>query len=131
MQMVRELPAGLPSRHNPPIFSGEAQTWIAASPEEVYALISDLRRMGEFSPECFRVEWLHGATTPAVGVQARGWNRFIGMTWARSVVILVADTGREFTFQTMPEGWFYQDSTIWTYRFEPQNNGTLVTESYK
>lgn len=130
MQGERALPSSLPARTRPPIFQGEASVWIDAPPADVYALVSDLVRMGEFSPECFRVEWLDGATGPAVGVQARGWNRFWGVTWVRCVVILVAAPGQEFTFQTMPEGAFYQDSTIWSYRFAPEHGGTRLTESY-
>ena len=33
-----------------PLYQGEAQIWIDASPEEVYALVSDITRMGEYSP---------------------------------------------------------------------------------
>ena len=130
MNPTHPLPAHLPAHNGQPIYSGQAQVWIAAAPETVYALVSDLTRMGEFSPECFRVEWLEGAAAPAIGVQARGWNRFLGITWARNVVILAAQPGVEFTFQTIPERPFYQDSTIWRYRFAPQDGGTLLTESY-
>lgn len=130
MEKARKIPKGLPDRNLPPIYQGEVSVWIDAPPKDVYAIVSDLSRMGEFSPECFRVEWLGGAKGPAVGVQARGWNRFWGVTWARSVVILTAQPGKDFTFQTIPEGAFYQDSTIWSYRFAPEANGTRLTESY-
>jgi hypothetical protein len=130
MKVEHSLPPDLPARTRAPIFAGEASVWIDAPPLEVYALVSDLKRMGEFSPECFRVEWLEGATGPEVGVQARGWNRFWGVTWARRVVCLTTEPGQEFTFQTIPEGIFYQDSTIWSYRFDAQDGGTRLTESY-
>src|SRR5436309_1985613 len=38
---------------------------IDAPAERVYDLVADLSRMGEWSPECRRVEWLDGATSPA------------------------------------------------------------------
>ena len=48
---------------------------IAASPEAVFAAISDVTRMGEWSPECHACEWGDGATAPAVGVTFTGHNR--------------------------------------------------------
>jgi len=35
---------------------GEQTIEISATPERVYGVISDLTRMGEFSPECHSVE---------------------------------------------------------------------------
>ena len=40
---------------------------IAATPEVVWALVSDLPRMGDWSPENDGGEWVKGATGPAVG----------------------------------------------------------------
>jgi hypothetical protein len=45
---------------------------MAASPEKVWALVSDVTRIGEFSPETFEAQWLDGATGPAVGAKFRG-----------------------------------------------------------
>ncbi|HRW36457.1 MAG TPA: SRPBCC family protein, partial [Aquihabitans sp.] len=43
-----------------------------ASPADVWALVADVTRIGEFSPETFEAEWLDGATEPAVGARFRG-----------------------------------------------------------
>lgn len=40
---------------------------VAASPERIYELVADMPRMGEWSPECQRVEWTDGAVAPAAG----------------------------------------------------------------
>ena len=37
---------------------------IDAEPTRVWELISDITRMGEYSPEVFEAEWLDGATVP-------------------------------------------------------------------
>ncbi|MEM9748776.1 MAG: SRPBCC family protein, partial [Actinomycetota bacterium] len=42
---------------------------IDAAVEDVWALVSDVTRIGEFSPETFEAEWLDGATGPAEGVR--------------------------------------------------------------
>ena len=51
------------------------QIVINADPERIYGLISDLPRMGEWSPECERVEWTGGSSTAAVGARFTGYNR--------------------------------------------------------
>jgi uncharacterized protein YndB with AHSA1/START domain len=104
---------------------------IDATPERVYALVSDLTRMGEWSPECQRVEWLDGSTGPNEGARFVGHNKGGPggvMKWSRRGRVLAADPGREFAFVTEEGG---RESTEWRYRFEPAGSGTRVTESYR
>ena len=54
---------------------GEASVRVAAAPEKVYELVSDVTRMGEWSPETTSAEWIDGATGPAVGARFKGRNR--------------------------------------------------------
>jgi uncharacterized protein YndB with AHSA1/START domain len=42
---------------------------IAASPDALWKMVSDVTRMGEWSPENTGGEWLKGATGPAVGAK--------------------------------------------------------------
>jgi hypothetical protein len=107
---------------------GEQTIEIAAAPEQVYAIVSDLTRMGEFSPECRRVDWLGGATGPAPGARFVGQNRGGPVTWSRRGRVVRAEAGREFSFVTEEGG---RDSTLWTYRLRPAGRGTAVTESYQ
>jgi hypothetical protein len=103
---------------------------IDTTPERVYDLVAELPRMSEWSPECQRVEWLDGATGPAVGATFVGHNRGGPrglMKWSRRGRVVVADPGREFAFVTEEGG---RESTQWRYLFEPVDGGTLVTESY-
>jgi Polyketide cyclase / dehydrase and lipid transport len=107
---------------------GERTIEIAAAPEQVYAVVSDLTRMGEFSPECRQVEWLAGAAGPAPGARFVGRNRGGPVTWSRHGRVVRAEAGREFSFVTEEGG---RDSTLWTYRLRPAGPGTSVTESYQ
>jgi hypothetical protein len=103
---------------------------IEAPAERIYALVADLPRMGEWSPECRRVEWLDGSTGPAEAATFIGHNQGgpAGlMKWSRRGRVLTADPGREFAFVTEEGG---RESTEWRYRLEPVEMGTRVTESY-
>jgi uncharacterized protein YndB with AHSA1/START domain len=104
---------------------------IAAVPQRIYELVADLPRMGDWSPECQRVEWTDGADAPAVGARFIGHNRGgpRGLfKWSRRGRVLVADSGSEFAFVTEEGG---KESTVWRFKFEPADEGTRVTESYE
>ena len=45
---------------------------MAAPPDKVWELVSDVTKIGRYSPETFEAEWLDGATGPAVGAKFRG-----------------------------------------------------------
>ena len=100
-----------------------------ATPEELYAIVSDVTRTPEFSPEIVECTWLDGATGPAVGARFKARNKMPNRpAFSNKPVVTVADPGREFAFaRTEPLG----GTVEWTYRFEPDGDGTLVTESYR
>jgi uncharacterized membrane protein len=107
-----------------------ASVVIQAPAERIYELAADLPRMGDWSPECRRVEWLDGSTAPAAGAAFIGHNQGGPgglMRWSRRGRVLTAEPGREFAFVTEEGG---RESTEWRYRLEPVEGGTRVTESY-
>jgi hypothetical protein len=106
------------------------QIVIDATPEHLYELVADMPRMGEWSPECERVEWTGGDGANA-GATFVGHNRggpFKLMRWSRHGRVLAAEPGREFAFVTEEGG---RDSTVWRYRFERHEGATRATESYE
>lgn len=105
------------------------EVMVEAPPEVVYDLVSDITRMGEWSPECHRCRWVGEATTPVAGARFRGWNRFRGLRWSRVCEVVTADRGREFSFRTVPKGVF-RDSTRWTFEFHPEGSGTRLVQRY-
>lgn len=116
-------------------WSGETSLSIAATADDLYHLVADVTRMGEWSPECRRCEWVDGSTRAEIGARFRGHNRWLFVNrWSRLNEVIVADPGREFAFKTVPTR-VLNDSTLWRYRFEPDvtdpDQRTLVTESYE
>ena len=63
---------------------------IAASPEAVYAAISDVTRMGEWSEECYACEWGEGFDAPVVGATFDGHNRNGEHEWTTQGTVVVA-----------------------------------------
>ena len=110
------------------IVSDEVTIEVAATPERVWSLVSDVTRMGEWSPLCTRCEWLGESTEPQVGNRFIGFNRQSGVRSSRECIITASDPGREFAFNTLFRG---NVSNRWRYRFESILGGTRVVESYE
>jgi uncharacterized protein YndB with AHSA1/START domain len=108
---------------------GQASIDIAAPPEDVYDLIADITRMGEWSPECYRCEWLDGATSAAVGAKFRGHNRLGKARWTTDAIITAAEPGREFAFTVVHKSG--REETLWRYELRQVGVGAEVTESYR
>jgi hypothetical protein len=97
---------------------------IARSPEEVYDLVSDITRMGAWSPVCKECWWDEGAG-PQVGAWFTGRNELPERTWETRSEVVAADRGREFAF-VVNGSW-----TRWGYVFTAVDGGTRVTESWE
>jgi len=104
---------------------------MAAPPERVWELVSDVTRIGEFSPETFDGEWLDGATGPAVGARFRGHvkRNEKGPTYWSPATVTECEPGRVFAFVVGPPG---RGINTWKYVLEPTpDGGTDVTESFQ
>jgi len=108
----------------PPAPSPDAVTLrIAARPQRCYELVSDITGMGRLSPECTGGRWVGSVTGPEVGARFLGFNRRGLVRWFTVNRVVAADPGREFAFETRGS------ATRWAYHFEPDGEGTLVTET--
>ena len=99
---------------------------IQAPAEEIYALLADLPRMGDLSPECRRVEWVDGSTGAVEGARFVGHNQGgpAGlMKWSRRGHVVTAIPAREFAFATEEGG---REGVEWRYLLEPTGEGIRV-----
>lgn len=104
--------------------------YMEASPAEVWALVSDVTRIGEFSPETFEAEWVGGATGPEAGASFRGHVKRNGrgpIYWT-DCRVTQAEPERVFEFEVLTGG---KVVNTWGYELEPSGTGTKVTESYR
>ena len=103
---------------------------MAAPPEAIWQLVSDVTAVGRFSPETFDAEWLDGATGPAVGARFRGHVKRNGwgpVYWTTCEVV-ACEPQRELAFTVITGG---RGVNTWRYRLEPAGDGTDVTESFE
>ncbi len=108
---------------------------VAVPRERLWDLITDVSRIGEWSPECFEAGWLDGSAPGArVGARFAARNRYPDGR-VRSVVCEVTEARRPETFawvvldnQDDPE----RPGSFWSYRLLPGTapGTTLVRHSF-
>jgi len=97
-------------------------------------MVSDITRMGEWSPVCRSCRWDEGVAAedgagPRVGAWFTGHNVDEGREWDTHCEVVAAAPGREFAFAVA--GTFVR----WTYKFAPASeagvDGTRLTETWE
>ena len=100
---------------------------INAPAERVWAMVSDVTRMGEWSPESGGGRWLEGATGASPGAKFRATNQIGKRKWSTTATVVDADPGRRFSFQVSTAGLKVAE---WRYDFEPNGPGCRVSETW-
>lgn len=107
--------------------SVQGSTEVAATPEAVWALVSDLPGMGRLSPEATGGRWVRGGG-PVVGAVFRGSNAAGKRRWSTTSTVVEAEPGRSFVFDVTSFGL---GVARWSYRLEPVEGGCRVTETWE
>ena len=110
--------------------TASATTIIDRPADDVWRAISDITRMGEWSPECIAGRWAGDAFGPAVGASFEGDNaiKVAGRTlkrWTTTSDVTACEPGRVFEF-------FSGGLSTWRYELTPTDDGrTSITESFQ
>ena len=104
---------------------------IAASPAQLYELVSDPARMSRWSPENTGAD---STGSLEVGARFVGSNRRGLLTWVTRSVVTAADPGERFAFTVTEIGLrtpiLSAANASWEYRFAAVDGGTRVTETW-
>ncbi len=98
----------------------QAQIDIDAPPATVWALVSDLSRMPEWSPQTRKMKLLGSMR---VGAKTVNVNRRGLQAWPTTSTITAIEPERKLAFRVDLNG------TEWSYELEPIDGGTRVVES--
>jgi uncharacterized protein YndB with AHSA1/START domain len=98
----------------------QAQVDINAPVARVWGLISDLRRMPEWSPQC---RWMKPFGPVRQGTRTLNLNRRNRMYWPTTCTVVEIVPARKLAFRVNT------NHTIWSYELEPAGGGTRVMES--
>lgn len=102
----------------------DVQVTVPAPVERVWDLLTDVTRIGEWSPECVRAEWAEGGGQRP-GARFRGRNRAGDREWSVTCVVVEAERPRSFAWVVL-DGAEDVDrpSSRWRYDLEPLADGT-------
>ncbi len=98
----------------------QASVDVAAPPARVWAVVGDVTRMPEWSPELRRLR-LVGGGEPRVGSRLLGLNRRVWAVWPTRSRITRLEPGRAVAWHTRESG------ATWTYELEASGAGTRLT----
>lgn len=104
--------------------------YIDAPVERVWDLVTDITRIGEFSPETFDAEWLDGTGQPTIGARFRGHvkrNQRGPIYWS-TCEVSIWEPVRSFGFAVLVRG---RSLNNWRYDLESVGERTKITESFR
>jgi hypothetical protein len=117
----------------------DCEVRIAAEPDLVWTLVSDIELPARFSPELQRVRWLDDVDTPTVGARFEGINsnpvlgqwrsvsHVVEVNPARTLSWVVVDADGQFG----PPGDPSSPVATWRFDLEPADGGTLLRHSVR
>lgn len=108
----------------------EVTVWMDAAPATVWDLVSDVTRIGEFSPETFEARWTRGSTGPEVGATFKGHvkRNGVGPTYWSGCQVTRCEPEKVFEFSVGSDSFAVNN---WGYRLSPRDGGTDVTEYFR
>jgi uncharacterized protein YndB with AHSA1/START domain len=103
-------------------------------PEVLWALVTEVERIGEFSPECAEAWWVEGCPAHAVGGRFEGRNRIEAdgdtYEWIRPCDVVAYDPPRLFSY-TVGDRFDGTAATRWTFRITPTDAGCLMEQEFE
>lgn len=89
---------------------------INATPEQVWSVISDLKRMGEWSPQCKKMIVRGGPVS--LGTKTININRRGPLVWPTTSKVVRFTPNQEIAFRIV------ENTTVWSYTITPTDSGT-------
>lgn len=102
----------------------EVEVVVAATPDDLWEVVSDIAVPARFSDELVEVVWMGGATGPAMGARFAGRNEHpaIGQ-WETTSVIVEHDRPRRMAWNVENEGTV---SASWRFELLAEGHGTRL-----
>lgn len=98
----------------------EQSTEIAATPEKVWSIVSDLKRMGEWSPQCRKVIVRGG--TVKLGAKTINVNKRGLLVWPTTAKVVRFEPNKQIAYRIA------ENHTVWGFEITPTDTGVRLTE---
>lgn len=95
---------------------------VAASPERVWALVGDVRRLPDWSPQVDSTRLRSGFDSVRLGTQFTNRNSDGELVWTTHAEVVRFEPGREIAFR-VEENWM-----IWSFTLTPVGDGVELVQ---
>lgn len=111
-----------------------AEISVACDAGAAWSLVSDIGRIGEFSPECVDAWWVDGFPAREVGGRFEGRNRVTDAhgtrEWIRPCTVVAWRPEREFSW-VVGDRFDGSPASRWTFRIRPDGDGIVLREEFQ
>jgi hypothetical protein len=119
-------------------FTTSTSVEVACSPVAAWELVTDIARIGEFSPECMAAKWLDGSSGPEVGARFEGTNHMIttyrgediDFTWIRVCTVTAVERPSLFAY-TVGDRFDGTPACSWEFRIDPFDDGCRISQRFQ
>ena len=129
---MRSDAAASTTRGKPPRrvqMENEVTVTVDADVDDVWEVVRDVTRVGEWSHECVGATWLGDSSSAIPGARFRGRNRAGLLRWGRVCEIVSAEP-YELVWITVPTT-LYPDSSEWRITLEKVSGGTRILQQFR
>jgi uncharacterized protein YndB with AHSA1/START domain len=109
---------------------GTESVVVAATPAQVWAVLADPTRTGEWSHEAAEVRWAPGSSSMVVGARFIGTSRVGRIRWTRTCEVLEVRPQERLVWKTLLT-WKWRENTEWRYELTEVEGGTQIEQSYR
>lgn len=102
---------------------------VEADLNDVWDVVRDVTRVGEWSHECVGAMWVGGSASAVAGARFRGRNRAGIFRWGRVCEIISAEP-HELVWRTVPSA-MYPDSSEWRISLERLDGRTRILQQFR
>ena len=122
-----------------PLFQVSAQVQVASTPEQVYAVVTDLARSGEWSAECRGGRWISGEAGTVGSVfegenyrtsEVVAWAPVVRGDWTTESEVVTAEPARVFAWAMRNKAGQKQES-VWSFEIEAAPEGSLLAHRFR
>ena len=116
-------------------FNASASVEVACTPLAAWELVTDIERIGEFSPECIAARWIGGASGPSAGACFEGTNRVTDEAinseyiWIRPCTVTTTQPPERFSY-TVGDRYDGTPATCWDIEIELTATGCRITQRF-
>jgi hypothetical protein len=119
-------------------FHASASIDVACSPVTAWNLVTNVERIGEFSPECTGAEWIDGASGPEVEARFEGTNHLIttyrgddiDFTWIRVCTVTAAERPNRFAY-VVGDRYDGTPACSWEFRIDGTDDGCRISQRFQ